>query len=203
MNPAAAGASAPSHWRRLGALYALLAVCLTPVLASYTVYYFLPPGGRTNFGDLIEPQRPLPALVLRQPDGQPFDLGRLRGQWLMVAVDAGACSTTCQKKLWQMRQVHATQGRERTRVERVLLLLDDAVFDPALVAQHEGMLVLRAQRAQLATYFALPATPGADLADHLWLIDPLGNQMLRWPADPDPSRMKKDLGKLLKASRIG
>jgi len=36
-----------------------------------------------------------------------------------------------------------------------------------------------------------------------WLVDPLGNLMMRFPQDPDPAKMKKDLIRLLKASRIG
>ena len=47
----------------------------------------------------------------------------------------------------------------------------------------------------------LPA--GASVRDHIYLVDPLGNVMLRYPRDPDPSRVKKDLTRLLKVSRIG
>ena len=39
--------------------------------------------------------------------------------------------------------------------------------------------------------------------DHIYLVDPLGNVVLRYPKDADPSRMKKDLERLLKVSRIG
>ena len=39
--------------------------------------------------------------------------------------------------------------------------------------------------------------------DHIYLVDPLGNLMLRFPRDPDPSRMIKDLQRLLRYSRIG
>ncbi len=83
--------SEPSHWRRYRPLYLLLAVCLAPVIASYTAYYLLPPGGRTNYGALIEPQRPLPELNLRQLDGSAVPSASLHGSWTMVQVDAGAC----------------------------------------------------------------------------------------------------------------
>jgi hypothetical protein len=35
------------------------------------------------------------------------------------------------------------------------------------------------------------------------VIDPIGNLMMRFPADPDLNRVKKDLVHLLKVSRIG
>ena len=67
--------------------------------------------------------------------------------------------------------------------------------------EHDGTLFLRAQPAELERFLALPE--GGRLIDHIWLIDPLGNLMLRWPKDADPNKMKRDVNKLLKASRVG
>jgi hypothetical protein len=184
-------------------LYLLLAVCVAPVIASYTAYYLLPPSGRTNYGALIEPQRPLPALSLRRLDGTAVEAASLRGSWLMVQVDGGECGAACQKKLWQMRQVRLTTGKDADRVQRVWLIVDDAPLATAVIREYDGTLFLRTRADEVAAFLPLPAEPGARLADHIWLIDPLGNLMMRWPKDADPNRMKKDLIKLLKASGIG
>jgi hypothetical protein len=196
-------AAPASHWRRYRPLYLLLAVCAAPVIASYTAYYLLPPQGRTNYGALIEPQRPLPALALQRLDGSPVPAASLRGSWLMVQVDSGACDANCEKKLWQMRQVRLTTGRDAERVRRLWLIVDEAPLATALLREFDGTLFLRARADELAGFLALPAEPNAQLADHVWLIDPLGNLMMRWPKEADPSRMKKDLLRLLKASGIG
>lgn len=190
-----------SHWRRYRALYLLLAVCIAPVVASYTAYYASPPGGRTNYGELINPQRPVPAMRLTRLDGTAFDLQSLRGHWVLVAVDAADCDDACQRKLWKLRQVRLTTGKERDRVERVFLVTDTAPLQTMLLREYEGTLFLRADPAEVRTLLQ-PATP-ADLAAGLWVIDPLGNLMLRWPPDADPNRMKRDLGRLLRASRVG
>jgi hypothetical protein len=195
--------SQPSHWRRYRPLYLLLAVCLAPVIASYTAYYLLPPGGRTNYGALIEPQRPLPALDLHRLDGSAVPAASLRGSWTMVQVDAGACDAACEKKLWKMRQVRLTAGRDADRVRRLWLIVDEAPLATMLMREYDGTLFLRALPGEVAGYLPVADDPSATLADHIWLIDPLGNLMLRWPKDADPNRMKKDLGKLLKASGIG
>jgi len=192
-----------SHWRRYRMLYLLLAVCVAPVIASYTAYYLLPPSGRTNYGALIEPQRPLPALSLRRLDGTAVEAASLRGSWLMVQVDGGECGAACQKKLWQMRQVRLTTGKDADRVQRVWLIVDDAPLATAVIREYDGTLFLRTRADEVAAFLPLPAEPAARLADHIWLIDPLGNLMMRWPKDADPNRMKKDLIKLLKASGIG
>ena len=192
-----------SHWLRYRMLYLLLAVCVAPVIASYTAYYLLPPSGRTNYGALIEPQRPLPALSLRRLDGTAVEAASLRGSWLMVQVDGGECGAACQKKLWQMRQVRLTTGKDADRVQRVWLIVDDAPLATAVIREYDGTLFLRTRADEVAAFLPLPAEPAARLADHIWLIDPLGNLMMRWPRDADANRMKKDLIKLLKASGIG
>lgn len=192
-----------SHWRRYRTLYLLLAVCVAPVLASYLAYYAFPPAGRTNYGDLVLPQRPAPSLALTRLDGSRIEMRELRGQWLMVHVDEAACAAACQRKLWNMRQVRLTQGKDRDRIGRVWLITDSAPLDTILLREYDGTLFLRANRAELESFLALPDDHGARLGDHVWLIDPLGNLMLRWPKNEDPNRMKKDLSRLLRASRIG
>jgi hypothetical protein len=192
-----------SHWRRYRTLYLLLAVCIAPVLASYTAYYLLPPQGRTNYGALIEPQRPLPSLTLKLLDGSNLAAASLRGSWTMVQVDSGTCDAACEKKLWKMRQVRLTSGRDADRVQRLWLIVDETPPTATAIREYEGTLMLRARRDEVAAFLPVADQAGAELADHIWLIDPLGNLMLRWPRDADPSRMKKDLIKVLKASGIG
>ncbi|MFN3564690.1 MAG: SCO family protein [Burkholderiaceae bacterium] len=192
-----------SHWRRNRTLYLLLAVCVAPVLASYLAYFVIPPAGRTNYGDLVSPQRPAPALDLERLDGSRIETAALRGRWVMLHVDEAACGAGCRRKLWNMRQVRLTQGKDRDRIERVWLITDAAPLETTLLREYDGTLFLRANRAELEAFLALPAEPDSRLTDHIWLIDPLGNLMLRWPKNEDPNGMKKDLTKLLRASRIG
>jgi hypothetical protein len=195
-------AAPPSHWRRYRSLYLLLAVCAAPVFASYTAYYLSPPAGRTNYGALVEPQRPLPALRLHRLDGTAVAADSLRGSWAMLQVDGGGCDAACEQKLWKMRQVRLTTGRDADRVQRVWLIVDEAPLATALLREFDGTQFLRAGRDEVAAFLPL-ADSTTGLADHIWLIDPLGNLMLRWPKDADPNRMKKDLARLLKASGIG
>ena len=63
------------------------------------------------------------------------------------------------------------------------------------------MELLRAPAATVAKW--LPVESGRKLGDHIYLIDPLGNLMMRYPYQPEPGRVYKDIAKLLKASAIG
>jgi hypothetical protein len=192
-----------SHWHRFRALYALIAVCAAPAIAAYFAYFVFPPPGRTNYGDLVSPQRPLPSLTLNALDGTAFDVRGLRGRWVMLQVDASDCGDECERKLWSMRQVRLTAGKDRERVERVWLVLDQQPLTTRLLREYEGTRFLRARTDELHRFLTLPSAGDAQLTDHVWLIDPLGNLMLRWPKDADPNRMKKDLARLLRASQVG
>lgn len=203
MTQAIGESTRPTSYRPL---YWLMAVCAAPVFAAVVAYFWWQPAGRVNYGDLIEPQRPAPALQLQQLDGHPARLSDLRGKWLMLTVDAASCDSDCRHRLWKMRQVRLTQGKDSDRIERVWLVTDRAPLEIMLMREHEGAHLLRADPHQLEQFLALPDDAGIQptaLSDHIWLVDPLGNLMLRWPKDADPSKMKRDLSKLLKASRIG
>ncbi len=189
---------APPKKRSLKSLWLIIALTAAPVAASYLLYYFWPPGRTVNHGELIEP-RLLPAPKLALAGGAPFQLSQLRGKWLLVSVDSGRCDAHCDRKLLYMRQLRLTQGKNTERVERLWLISDDAAPRDEAVSQYQGTWIVRAAGADLLKLF--PAQ-GA-VSDHIYLIDPLGNLMMRFPRDPDPRLMIKDLARLLKASQIG
>jgi peroxiredoxin len=182
-------------------LLGVLLVCLSPVLASYFFYYVMPPSGRTNFGMLIEPQRPVPELKLADVAGKPYRIASHLGQWVLLQVDAGACGPACTDKLFALRQQRTMTGKERERIDRVWLVTDATPPSPTLLADYEGTVVLRADPAELAAL--MPVEPGRRVEDYLWVIDPMGNLMMRFPADGEPAKIRKDISRLLRASRVG
>ncbi len=186
---------------RLKMLLVLL-VCAAPVIASYFTYFVIRPEGRTNYGELIMPVRPIPdGLGLTDLQGHAVAARSLHGQWLMVVVAGGACDAACEKHLWLQRQLRETLGRDKDRVDKVWLVVDDVVpRAETLAAIGVGVptQVLRVAPAALAGWLA-PA-PGHELADHFYIVDPMGQWMMRSPVDPEPARLKRDVEKLLRAS---
>ena len=183
-------------------LFAVLLVCASPLLLSYLTYYVIKPAGRTNYGDLIDPRNyPIPQLGSTTLDGKPAGLEQFKGKWIMLNVDSGDCQQACRDQLVQMRQLRLMTGKERERVERVWLITDSTPLDTMLMRVVEGTHFLRAPPDAVAKW--LPVEQGGNAADHIYLIDPLGNLMMRFPKNADPAKVKKDIGKLLKASAIG
>lgn len=190
---------ASGRWKML----LIVAACAAPMIASYTLYYGIrPTGGATAYSDLIQPTVAMPA-VSAQPlgGGAPQMLRSLAGQWLLVVVDSGACAEACESRLFMQRQLREMNGRDRDRIDKLWLVIDDAPVKPALqqaLAATPGMHMLRLPRATVAAW--LKPAPGQALEDHLYIVDPLGEWMMRAPANADPAKLKRDIHRLLRAS---
>ncbi|WP_296490517.1 hypothetical protein [Rhodoferax sp.] len=176
-------------------------VCAAPVIASYLTFYFLRPDRIKSFGELIEPQKEMPVLLTSGLDGRQNQLASLRGQWLLISVAGGACNTQCQQHLYLQRQLRETMGRDKDRIDWVWLVDDQAEVPQALLPALSSALVLRVDAAALAQW--LQPGKGMKLSDHLYVVDPLGKWMMRFPADLDvenAAQAKRDLRRLLTAS---
>ncbi len=186
------------RWR----LLAILLVCAAPLIASYTTYYVIKPEGRTNYGALLNPQdHVMPISGISTLDGKAITLDAYKGKWIMLQVDSADCLESCKKKLLDMRQLRLMQGREMERIERVWLISDEKPLDTLVMREYDGTRMLRVKPAVLTTW--LPVESGGNVAGHIYIIDPRGNLVMRFPKNADPNKIKKDLSKLLKASSIG
>jgi len=188
-------------------LLAVLLVCAAPLIGSYFTYYVIKPTSRTNYGELLDPrQYPIPPLGITMLDGKPTGLDAYKGKWIMLQVGTSDCQQACRDKLTAMRQQRLMQGKEADRLERVWLATDAQPLDTMLLREFDGVHMLRVQADALAKW--LPVEPGSQASDYMYLIDPLGNLMMRFPKDfnqdvEQRNKVKKDIGKLLKASAIG
>jgi hypothetical protein len=186
-------------------LLLVLAVCAAPVIASYLSYYVIKPEGRTNYGTILDPRKyPMPELnahLLGTAQPLPDGLNAYQGKWIMLTADSGNCDKLCEKRLYDIRQLRLAQGKEMDRIERVWLVTDEQPIETRLLREYDGMHVLTVSSSALKTW--LPTEQGTQIQDHIYIIDPLGNLMMRFPKDADPNKIKKDITKLLRASAIG
>ncbi len=179
----------------------VLLVCAAPVLASYYTYFIVRPSGGMAYSTLVQPAVPMPRVLARTLDGQPQPLRGLAGQWLLVVVGGGACPAGCEKRLFLQRQLREMTGREADRIDKLWLVTDDAPIAPALqqaLLTSPAMTVLRLPRDAVVAW--LQPAPGQVLEDHLYIVDPVGDWMMRAPADADPAKLKRDIDRLLRGS---
>lgn len=186
-------------------LWLVLLVCASPMIASYFTYYVIKPEKRNNYGTLIDQRaHPVPAMATTTLDGRPQALEQFKGKWVMLMVGPGACPDSCRKQLFALRQLRLMQGKEADRIERVWLITDQEPLDTLIIREYDGTHMLRADAAAVNQW--LPVDGGTTPADHIYLIDPLGHLMMRFPKDPQLQEVRKvykDINKLLKASAVG
>ena len=179
-------------------LLLIVAIGLAPIIASYAAYYWFTPSKRVNYGELLE-TAPVPIVTGRDADGKAFSLTELRGKWVLLIASRASCADDCVRTLYATRQARTIQGREQDRVVRVLLQpLTAPTLAPELAAAHPGLVVAGVDQPALEQ---LPL--GTSAVDGVLLLDPRGNLVLRYGADPDIRGLATDLQRLLKASQIG
>jgi hypothetical protein len=168
-------------------LLALAGVFSLPVVLGWIAFVFdLVPGATGNYGELLAP-RPVEGAALEA----------LRGKWVLLVFDAPECDAYCERKLYFLRQVRRAQGREQLRVERAWVLTGSGAPRSEVLAAIEETRVLAPQGGRFLAQFPFNVSP----ADHVYLVDPRGNLMMRYPRDPDPSRMIRDLQRILRYAR--
>jgi len=161
--------------------------------------------GNTAKGELITPAVPLDGLQLSE-NGQPFDIDGFRGKWTLLYVpEAQQCSDECFDHLYEIRQLRLALNHRMERVQRVVLLDQAEIPEPIKEAQL-GLRVVTGTAAQRDAFLGQLSDPTATfkpVASPIYIIDPLGNLMMRFGPDQLPDQVHKDLKRLLKASRIG
>ena len=168
-----------------------------PVAGSYLAYHFSRPAPTANYGELLLPPARIPTHPFEHLAGRSWTFAELQGRWALTMSDSGACPAACVEKLTTLRQVRLALGRNASRVTGVYVVDDLTPPDPKALGPFEGTVVALAPRGM-----QLPSGVANDRA-HIYLVDPNGNVMMRWPAGADRKRMLKDLELLLKASQIG
>jgi hypothetical protein len=201
--------SAPGMTAQKGArsrtqVWILVGVFFAPLALAFLLYYgsggWRPPGS-TNRGELISPARPLPNVDLPMSNGEPLAASVWRGRWTLVYVGDGRCDERCRAALTLIRQTRLALNKDMARVQRIFLTTGNCCERAYLDAEHPGLLIALADNA-----------PGADLlaafpdtaAGSIYIVDPLGNLMMRHPPAAAPTKdLLEDLRRLLKLSHIG
>jgi hypothetical protein len=188
--------------RNLRMLAVLAGLFLLPLAMAFWVYYGTDwrPVRTVNHGELITPARPLPAVHLQPLSGAvPAEL--FHRKWSLVYIGSGRCEEPCRKALYVMRQTRLSLNSEMARVERVFLASSGCCAQDFLSHEHPGLLVFDAGGAADAAL--LSTFPAEDREHVLYIVDPLGNLMMRFDVRQDPKGLLQDLKKLLALSHIG
>lgn len=211
MNQAVSSSIKPGNGRRTIVLVFL--ACFLPILAASYLYFINPPETTNNYGTILDPQVPVGTEAYENINGEPFKMADLAGKWVLIQAIDSSCDKVCQNTLYFQRQARKTKGKEMYRIERVAFVTDNGPLDTLLLRQFPDVHFVRASAESLKTWLPLQGglvgTKGSaevkGLHDHVFMADPLGHVMMRFP--PNESlvfeKFRKDISRLLWASNIG
>lgn len=189
--------------RNLRTIFALAALFFLPLVASFYMYYAgtWRPVASTAHGELYHPARPLPTVDLRDASGQFAPANVLHEKWSLVYVGGGSCDEACKSSLYFMRQTRLSLNNEMTRVSRIFLATSQCCNREFLEREHAGLVTLDASGPEAADLLA--TFPAKDRERSLYVVDPLGNLVMRYDTRDEPKGLLTDLKKLLRLSHIG
>lgn len=207
MSPVNTPVSNPPQPRSRSQFWILIAVFFAPLVIAFVLYYGVDgwrPAGQTNYGELIQPPRPVPSIELSSLNGEPLSENFFKGKWTLVYIGSGACDTRCREALTLMRQTRLALNDDMPRVQRLFLASSECCDRTYLENEHPGLLVGTLEGAggeQLRGVFKLAAP--VEEAGRIFIVDPLGNLMMSYARSAEPKGLLQDMKKLLKLSHIG
>ena len=182
---------------------ALISIFILPFIAAWVALYVFDyrPDSK-NYGDLVQPVRPLEFPPMTARDDRELD-AEFWSKWTFVILDKGECAKLCRDNLYYLRQLRVALGRDVNRVQNLLIMQQTVGSDlSAFLGEYPDLTVIEQANRPLMEMFRLPDfEPGE--TSMLYLIDPAGNLMMTYPAVNDPSSILSDMRRLLKVSQIG
>lgn len=193
MNTINPGIAEPRRARGRLQLLLILAVVIGPMLLASAMYRFgfWVPETRSYHGVLVATGQGRDTLGVSVAAGEP--------QWQLLVTAPQGCAEDCQRLVYLARQINIGLAREATRAGHALASGEalDTAYDQRLQREYPQ---LRRYPLDADAYTRNPAAPtGAQL----WIVDPLGNLVLRYDATVDGKAVLDDLKYLLKVSQIG
>lgn len=190
-------------------VFVVVLMFTAPIATSWYLFYFtdLSKTRGESHGEMYQPLRQLSDAPLFDPFAEKQIEEHLHGKWTLLYISLGQCDEACKENIYRMRQIRMAVIRYADRLQRVWMTdLADTGMVKNLLQEYQGTKLLDLNRARAVLsldQFALGEDDDPLQADHLYVIDPFGNLVLRYRMDTDPVGIIKDLRRLLRNSRVG
>ncbi|MFZ1625634.1 MAG: hypothetical protein WAU48_12760 [Gammaproteobacteria bacterium] len=179
----------------------LILLFVGPFATAIYMYYYggdsWRPQGSVAHGILINDPPSLDNDMVLLPSGKTVTFAN---RWSLLYVGNGACGTACEQALYQLRQVRQALGRDMSRVQRCFISTSGTPDSEFIHSTHPDLIVIDSAAKGHDKVLAVLGNHGE--AD-IFVVDPLGNIIMRFPAGTSMKDMHTDLSLLLKASTIG
>lgn len=184
-------------------LWILVGAFVLPMIVAYAYFFLADDYQLGNHGDLLQPVIQIESLQMTDSNGKPISRDELVHHWKMFMVSGSDCKENCQQSLYYMRQINIALGKNADRFKHMIIHTSpmSSEFNRLMTTEYGETVQAYATLDRLERI--LPGLVDPEGMNAIFIMDPLGNIMMRFPSGTDPKLILKDLNRLLKISRIG
>ena len=178
---------------------------VAPVVAAYGLFFLgISPPGFSNKGELLDPIIDVESFALTDDANQPMSREDITvHKWHMIMFAGASCDQACSEMLYNLRQINVAAGKNAYRLRRLVVHLDppDEEFQQLIAQEYPDARQAYANSSTIEA--ALQGVGPAFKSNEVYIMDPLGNIMLRFTRDQSYKDLLHDLNKMFKVSQIG
>ena len=179
---------------------------IAPVALAYVMFFFVDIKSFSNHGEILNPIAHISNFALKDDNGEIIPQEKLTYKWRLISFLGKDCDQRCEKRLYDTRQIHKSLGKNEYRLYRMFVHLEPAgeTFTKLIANTHADAIQVNAEPKDVVK--ALNNNVHDDVGitnNEIYIMDPMGNVMMRFTQEQSNKDILSDLRKLLKASQIG
>ena len=175
---------------------------VAPVVLAYLMYFFGNVASFSNHGEILDPVVDISSLKLKNDTDELIPKKELTYKWRLISFVGKDCDNACSTRLYDIRQIHKSLGKDQHRVLRVIVHLGTASEELMDLINKEYPKALNLYGDENDISSALGESARIR-ENEVYIMDPVGNVMMRFTQEQPKKDFLKDLRKLLKVSQIG
>ena len=127
------------------------------------------------------------------------DMQELQKKWTLVFFTEDDCDKTCQEKLYKLRQIRLAIGKDREKVERLLVAnksIDWSNFEKDYLDQK----IIDVKSDSYAELIQLFRSYKGYSKSAIYLVDTYCSLIMKYPTDTEPKGIIKDIERLIRVA---
>ena len=179
---------------------------IAPVALAYIMFFFVDVKSFVNHGEILNPIVHISSFELTNKSGEIIPEKELTYKWRLISFVAKDCDQQCETRLFDTRQIHTSLGKNQHRLSRMFVHLEPAgdSFSTLIAESHPDVIHVNGHVDIIIKALGDNIRDDASITNNeTYIMDPMGNVMMRFTQEQPSKEFLYDLKKLLKASQIG
>jgi|GEM_PF-137098 len=179
---------------------------IAPVAFAYIMFFFVDVKSFVNHGEILNPIIHISSFKLKNEDDEIIPEKELTYKWRIISFVGKDCDSQCETRLYDTRQIHTSLGKDQHRLSRMFVHLEPASesLSKLIAETHPDVIHVNGDTKSIIEALGENVRSDAGITNNeTYIMDPMGNVMMRFTQEQPNKEFLYDLKKLFKASQIG